>query len=198
MKSARIIFQGKSKPNPNLAKLSQIQPSRAKSNQGKSLDFLGRIEPYQRLARTPLWRFFFLLLHSRPLRPNPPETPHGRRSGLAQNPPAPIESPIRPGNCLVDHACLVRRRKIGVSSSKEQYGTVSRICKEKSKKPRNGPEFLAIGDAIADRVCRGQRPRLQTAATERLTLFRAPISRAPARRPAIRSARPAGCPRPSV
>jgi hypothetical protein len=36
-------IQGKSKPNPNWAKLSQIQPSLAKDNQRGSLDFLGDI-----------------------------------------------------------------------------------------------------------------------------------------------------------
>jgi hypothetical protein len=36
-------IQGKSKPNPNWAKLSQIQQNPAKDNQGKSLDFLGDI-----------------------------------------------------------------------------------------------------------------------------------------------------------
>src|SRR5271169_5429227 len=46
-------IQGKSKRNPNWAKLSQIQPSPAKPNQGKSLDSLVRNEPYQGLARTP-------------------------------------------------------------------------------------------------------------------------------------------------
>src|SRR5271154_3374354 len=52
-------IQGKSKRNPNWAKLSQIQPSPAKPNQGKSLDFLVRIEPYQGLARTPQGVFSF-------------------------------------------------------------------------------------------------------------------------------------------
>jgi hypothetical protein len=39
--------------------LSQIQQSPAKSNQGKSLDFLVRIEPYQGLALTPEGVFSF-------------------------------------------------------------------------------------------------------------------------------------------
>ena len=198
MKSARIIFQGKSKPNPNLAKLSQIQPSRAKSNQGKSLDFLGRIEPYQRLARTPCGVFSFSSSIPARFVPIPPKRPMAgapvsrkilRRPSSRQFVPG-IVSSITPASFAA-----VRSASRPPKSSMAQF---RRICKEKSKKPRNGPEFLAIGDAIADRVCRGQRPRLQTAATERLTLFRAPISRAPARRPAIRSARPAGCPRPSV
>src|SRR5271163_473073 len=59
-------IQGKSKRNPNWAKLSQIQPSPAKPNQGRSLDFLVRIEPYQGLARTPQGVFSFAC----PVRPH--------------------------------------------------------------------------------------------------------------------------------
>src|SRR5271155_4522271 len=71
-------IQGKSKRNPNWAKLSQIQPSPAKPNQGKSLDSLVRNEPYQGLARTPQGVFSFAC----PVRPHPlarVEPPFGRR-----------------------------------------------------------------------------------------------------------------------
>ena len=148
------------------SKSSQIEPNPAKPGQIQPREKLGFPWPNRALSKTcadPLWRFFFLLLHSRPLRPNPPETPHGRRSGLAQNPPAPIESPIRPGNCLVDHACLVRRRKIGVSSSKEQYGTVSKNLQGKVEKAAERPGIP--GHWRRDR--RSRLPRSATAATDR-------------------------------
>jgi hypothetical protein len=57
------ISKEKTKPNPNLAKSIQIHQNPAKPSLGKSLDFLVRIEPYQRLARTP-WAFILLLARS--------------------------------------------------------------------------------------------------------------------------------------
>jgi hypothetical protein len=51
------LDQARSKPNPNLAKSSQIGPSlrqrRSKKTAWFSLDLLVRIEPFQGLARTP-------------------------------------------------------------------------------------------------------------------------------------------------
>jgi hypothetical protein len=51
-----------SKPGPNLSKPNQILQSPPKEIQEKNswifLDFLGGIEPFQRLAPTP-WRFFY-------------------------------------------------------------------------------------------------------------------------------------------
>jgi hypothetical protein len=61
--------------------LSQIQQSPAKSHQGKSLDLLVRVEPYQGLARTPQDVFSFAC----PFRPH----------RLAR-----VEPPLRPGGFL--------------------------------------------------------------------------------------------------
>src|SRR5271169_531286 len=85
-------IQGKSKPNPNWAKLSQIQPSPAKDNQGRSLDFLVRIEPYQGLARTPQGVFSFAC----PVRPQ----------GLARAGP-----PLRPGALLLSMPASFNRAR---------------------------------------------------------------------------------------
>jgi hypothetical protein len=106
--------------------------------------------------RGPPTRFFILLLHPRLFRPNPRESRvHrrlGRRSGPAQSPAASIEPPLRPGNSFVNHACLARRREIGVLSSEGQYAHFRRICKKKSKKPLHCPELLTFEDTVADGV----------------------------------------------
>ena len=91
---ATYNIQGKSKPNPNLAKLSKIEQNPAKLNQGKSLDFLVQIEPYQGLARTPQGVFSFAC----PLRPH----------RLAR-----VEPPLPAGSLPVFHVFLVQLRPLG-------------------------------------------------------------------------------------
>src|SRR5271170_6862522 len=105
-------IQGKSKRNPNWAKLSQIQPSPAKSNQGRSLDFLVRIQPYQGLARTPQGVFSFAC----PVRPH----------RLAR-----VGPPLRPGAFLFSMpASFNHVRSAALSFLEFIMAQVPRICKE--------------------------------------------------------------------
>jgi hypothetical protein len=105
-------IQGKSKPNPNWAKLSQIQQNPAKDNQGKSLDFLVRIEPYQGLARTPPAVFSF----ARPVRAH----------RLAR-----VGPPRRPGALLFFLFASFNCARSAASPFSEGIVTqISKICKE--------------------------------------------------------------------
>ena len=129
-------IQGKSKRNPNWAKLSQIQQSPAKDNQGKSLDLLVRIKPYQGLARTPQGVFSFAC----PVRPH----------GLAR-----IEPPLRRGALLFSMSASFNcARSAALSFLECIMAQIPKICKENVEKSPKRPEFRAFGDAVA-------RPRLR-------------------------------------
>ena len=126
-------IQGKSKRNPNYnwAKLSQIQQSPAKANQGKSLDFLVRIEPYQGLARTPQGVFSF----ASPVRPH----------RLAR-----VGPPLRPGAFLVSMSASFNcARSAALLFLEDTMTQIRRICKENVEKSPKRPEFRAFGDAAA-------------------------------------------------
>ena len=106
-------------PNPNWAKLSQIQPNQAKSNQGISLDFLVRIEHYQGLARTPQGIFSF----ARPVRPH----------RLAR-----VEPPLRRGAFLFSmSASFYSARSAALSFLERIMAQIRRICKENVEKSQN-------------------------------------------------------------
>jgi hypothetical protein len=123
-------IQGKSKLNPNWAKLSQIQQSPAKSNQGRSLDFLVRIEPYQGLARTPQGVFSFAC-SVRPHR-------------LAR-----VGPPLRPGASLFSMSASFNCGCSGCSAASPFLegimAQIPRICKQMSRNRQNARNSGRLG-----------------------------------------------------
>jgi hypothetical protein len=106
--------------------LSQVEQSPAKSNQGKSLDFLVRIEPYQGLVRTPQGVFSF----ASPARP--------RRLARVGPPP-------RPGSFLFSMSASFNcARPAALSFFEDIMTQIYKICKQNVDKSPKRPEFCVF------------------------------------------------------